>query len=58
MTRMLAMTLDAFGLAGTGDARLSAARAMPALRRAGGLAIFAGGLAVLVVHAIALLGGG
>lgn len=57
MTRMVAMTLDAVGFGGAPDARMSVGRAMSALRRASGFAIFASGLVVLVVHAIERLQG-
>jgi hypothetical protein len=58
MTRMMTMTLEAAGFAGAGAASDQIERAAFALRRASGWAIFAGGVAVLVAHAIVRLHGG
>jgi hypothetical protein len=61
MTRVMTMTLQAAGLAPAGDAGNTddkLARATFLLRRATGLAIFAGGVAVLIVEAFVRLHGG
>lgn len=58
MTRIATMTLDAIGIAHTGDAGQRFARATLALRRASGFAIFTGGLIVLASQALTRLAGG
>jgi hypothetical protein len=57
MTRVMTMTLQAAGLGST-DVAETLARATFTLRRGAGLAIFAGGVAVLIVEAIVRLHGG
>lgn len=58
MTRMMTMTLEAAGLARTADTGDVLARAAFVMRRGAGLAIFAGGVAVLIVEALVRLHGG
>lgn len=58
MTRVMAMTLHAAGIGRVDDTRETLARATFLLRRGAGLAIFAGGVAVLIVEAIVRLHGG
>jgi hypothetical protein len=58
MTRVMTMTLQAAGFAPAGDVGETVARATFVLRRATGLAIFAGGVAVLIVEAFVRLHGG
>jgi hypothetical protein len=57
MTRVMTMTLQAAGL-GSADVAETLERATFTLRRGAGLAIFAGGVAVLIVEAIVRLHGG
>jgi hypothetical protein len=58
MTRVMTMTLQAAGLAPAGNTGEAVARAAFVLRRGTGLAIFAGGVAVLIVEAFVRLHGG
>ncbi|WP_322010135.1 hypothetical protein [Paraburkholderia sp. J12] len=58
MTRAMTMTLQAAGFAGADDADKVLARATFTLRRGAGLAIVAGGVAVLILEAIVRLHGG
>ncbi|WP_156967047.1 hypothetical protein [Paraburkholderia ferrariae] len=58
MTRVMTMTLHAAGLASADDADKARARATFTLRRGAGLAIAAGGIAVLILEAIVRLHGG
>ncbi|MFP6556871.1 hypothetical protein WJ542_00815 [Paraburkholderia sp. B3] len=58
MTRVMTMTLHAAGFGRADDAREMLERATFMLRRGAGLAIFAGGVAVLIVEAIVRLHGG
>jgi hypothetical protein len=57
MTRVMTMTLQAAGF-GSADMAETLARTTFTLRRGAGLAIFAGGVAVLIVEAIVRLHGG
>ncbi len=58
MTRVMTMTLQAAGIGPADAAGKTFARATFLLRRGAGLAIFAGGVAVLIVEAIVRLHSG